>query len=207
MRARKKKNTPERLLKYSYLFLDKENRDDAFFENKKLKIEIGCGKGAFVSQSALLEPDVSFVGIEKVADVIATAAIKTDECGAKNIRLLMADASELCDYFKEHSVDTVYLNFSDPWPPNNRAKRRLTHRSFLEIYKKLLTPDGKIEFKTDNDKLFDFSVEEISSNGFEIIYLTRDLHSENIQNVVTEYEARFSQEGIPIKKLVAVLKK
>ncbi len=206
MRARKKKNTPERLKKYSYLFVDKENVKETMPKGEGLEIEIGCGKGAFITQTALSRKETAFVGIEKVSDVIAIAAVKTEECGAENLRLLMADATSLCDYFEEGSVDVIYLNFSDPWPPKNRAKRRLTHKNFLEIYKKILKPQGRLEFKTDNDALFDFSIPEISENGFEITYLTRDLHSENVPNIMTEYETRFSSEGIPIKKLVAIKK-
>ncbi|MBQ3823742.1 MAG: tRNA (guanosine(46)-N7)-methyltransferase TrmB [Clostridia bacterium] len=203
MRARKKKNTPGRLEKYAELFLE-----DALFIDPSAHnaLEIGCGKGAFLAETAAAHPDCFYIGVEKVPDVIAAAAVKADEKGVKNVRFMMKDAATLGDLIPERSIDVIYLNFSDPWPPNKRRKRRLTYGTFLDIYKKLLKPGGRLEFKTDNDKLFDFTVEELGNNGFETVFLTRDLHSENVENIMTEYEKRFSDEGIPIKKLVAVIK-
>ena len=169
-----------------------------------IHMEIGCGKGKFACDMSKKYPDVNFIAVEKVPDVCCIALEKAmtqkDEREKDNIRFIIGDAKTLADNVPEHSLDCIYLNFSDPWPKKGHAKRRLTHRTFLEIYKKLLKPDGILKFKTDNAGLYDFSLEEFEAIGATIIWQTRDLHSseKNADNVMTEYEKNFSEKGFSI---------
>ena len=149
-------------------------------------------------------PNINFIAVEKVPDVCCIALEKAmqqkDERSTDNIRFIIGDASTLSESVPEHSLDCIYLNFSDPWPKKGHAKRRLTYRSFLNIYAKLLKPDGILKFKTDNAGLFDFSLEEFDAVGATILWQTRDLHAseKNADNVMTEYEKNFSEKGFSI---------
>ena len=169
-----------------------------------IHMEIGCGKGKFACDMSKKYPDVNFIAVEKVPDVCCIALEKAmtqkDEREKDNIRFIIGDAKTLADNVPEHSLDCIYLNFRDPWPKKGHAKRRLTHRTFLEIYKKLLKPDGILKFKTDNAGLYDFSLEEFEAIGATIIWQTRDLHSseKNADNIMTEYEKNFSEKGFSI---------
>lgn len=169
-----------------------------------IHMEIGCGKGKFACDMSKKYPDVNFIAVEKVPDVCCIALEKAmtqkDEREKDNIRFIIGDAKTLAENVPEHSLDCIYLNFSDPWPKKGHAKRRLTHRTFLEIYKKLLKPDGILKFKTDNAGLYDFSLEEFEAIGATIIWQTRDLHSseKNADNIMTEYEKNFSEKGFSI---------
>ena len=177
---------------------------DIFKNDNPIHIEIGCGKGNFACGMAKKLPDVNFLAVEKVADVCCVALEKakasSDERESQNLRFMIGDARTLGDNLPPHSIDVIYLNFSDPWPKAGHAKRRLTHRSFLEMYRSLLKEDGIIKLKTDNVGLFDFSIEEFEALGIDIIWQTRDLHSEpqNADNVMTEYEKNFSEKGFSI---------
>ena len=174
-----------------------------------IHLEIGCGKGNFASGMAAKHADVNFIAMERVADVcciaLEKAKARADERPSDNLRFIIGDAKTLADNFPAHSLDCIYLNFSDPWPKSGHAKRRLTHSSFLSIYKELLTENGILRIKTDNVGLFDFTLEEFCENGWEIIWQTRDLHSqpENADNVMTEYEKNFSDKGMPINSVWA----
>jgi tRNA (guanine-N7-)-methyltransferase len=149
-------------------------------------------------------PDVNFIAVERVSDVCCIALEKAkasaDERESDNLRFLIGDAKILGENIKPHSLDCVYLNFSDPWPKKGHAKRRLTHRTFLELYKNLLKEDGLLRLKTDNVGLFDFSLEEFEAIGATVIWQTRDLHNseKNADNVMTEYEKNFSEKGFSI---------
>ena len=193
MRARKKKNTVPRLERHADLIVDAiEPRDGV-----PLHVEIGCGKGAFAVGMAGLMPDVMVMAVEKAA-----------AAELKNCKFLIADAVMLPDICPAGSVDVLYLNFSDPWPKNRDRKRRLTHINFLETYKKLLKPNGILRIKTDNVGLFDFTLEQLELAGFEMFDLTRDLHNSDIANeVMTEYEKRFSELGFPINAVKARIKR
>ena len=193
MRARKKKNTVPRLERHADLIVDAiEPR-----EGVPLHVEIGCGKGAFAVGMAGLMPDVMVMAVEKAA-----------EAELKNCKFLIADAVMLPDICPAGSVDVLYLNFSDPWPKNRDRKRRLTHINFLETYKKLLKPNGILRIKTDNVGLFDFTLEQLELAGFEMFDLTRDLQNSDIANeVMTEYEKRFSELGFPINAVKARIKR
>jgi len=205
MRMRARNHLEERLASCKNITL--ENYDDAartFVGSSPLHIEIGCGKGGFITQTASLSPDVRYIAIEKVSNVIVLAMEKAAAANLSNLRFMRGNFQFLSESFPDKSVDRIYLNFSDPWPKKGYAKRRLTHGGFLEIYKRLLKDGGEICFKTDNRELFDFSLESFPENGFEVSCVTYDLHNSGFEgNVMTEYETRFSQMGVPICRLVA----
>ncbi len=208
MRVHKKKHGAERLEACGNIVikdLRKEgNTSQALFGNDNpIRIEIGCGKGDFIVGTAAKEPNVNFLAVEKVSDVLVIAAEKVRDSGLSNVRVCCVDAKELSEIFPAHSIDRVYLNFSDPWPKARHEKRRLTYRTFLEIYKQILKEDGAIYFKTDNRGLFDFSLEEFKDFGMRMEKLTFDLHNSEYMegNVMTEYEKRFSSMGVPINRV------
>ena len=204
MRMRKKKNGAERLAACeSFLCKAPECH-----EGESVWLEIGAGKGGFACGMAVKNPEVHYYAMERVADCVVLAAeraaathLATGALG--NLKFIINNADNLPSLFREGSVDRIFLNFSDPWPKKGYAKRRLTHRRYLDMYMKLLAPGGKLRFKTDNVGLFDFSLEEIEALGLGVDILTRDLHSSEWQadNVITEYEAAFSSEGIKINML------
>ncbi len=208
MRMRKKKHGAERIEACAELRI-KEPSDmlDGFekiFNNSlPVHMEIGCGKGNFACGMAKQNPNINFVAVERVADVccIALEKAKADtDRTSDNLRFMIGDARTLSEVLKPHSLDCIYLNFSDPWPKKGHAKRRLTHRSFLEIYRRLLKDGGLIRLKTDNVGLFDFSLEEFEALGMKIVWQTRDLHTseKSEENIMTEYEKNFSEKGFKI---------
>ena len=207
MRMRTRSHLDERIASCSNIRL--ENFGEAaqsFVGSAPLHIEIGCGKGRFITQTALLNPSIRYIAIEKVSNVIVLAMEKAVNANIDNIRFMRGNFQILAESFPDKSVDRIYLNFSDPWPKKGYAKRRLTHGGFLEIYKRLLKDDGEICFKTDNRELFDFSLESFPENGFKLSEITFDLHNSGFEgNIMTEYEERFSQMGYPICRLVAKL--
>ena len=180
----------------------------AFLKGKTLHVEIGTGKGDYLMEMSRMYPEDAWVGIEKEHNVAAIACRKMleDETFSKeNNRLIVADGANLEDWFEEGEIDMIHLNFSDPWPKDRHAKRRLTSDRFLPIYDQILKKDGIIEFKTDNQGLFNYSMESIPEAGWNIDAVTYDLHNSwmNKGNVMTEYEIKFSSEGNPICKLIA----
>ena len=210
MRLRKKKNTPSRLAFYKDFFLDfsEANEGDIidFFEifgnDHPVHIEIGAGKGDFITTLAKQNPAINYIAFEKCADVIAIAATKAE--GIPNLRFANLDAELLDRMFAPGSIQRIYLNFSDPWPKGRHRKKRLTHKSFLKKYETVLTKDGEIHMKTDNVRLFRFTLLETKEYGMEWLLLTFDLHKEHPEgNIMTEYATRFSQMGYPIQKLIA----
>ncbi len=212
MRMRKKKHADERIAACSDIMLNFEGEeellpDDPFLNNKTLHMEIGCGKGGFICELARQNPDISYIAVEKISNVIVTALERAKAEGLENIRFIMSDAAKVCEKLPEHSIGRLYLNFSDPWPKKGYAKRRLTHRGFLEKYKRILSPDGAIFFKTDNRGLFDFSLEEFAEENFRLEALTYDLHNSEyaVGNIMTEYEKNFVGMGIPINRVEAYL--
>ena len=208
MRVHKKKHGAERLEACGNIVIKdlraEGNTSQALFGNDNpIRIEIGCGKGDFIVGTAAKEPDVNFLAVEKVSDVLVIAAEKVRDSGLGNVRVCCVDAKELSEIFPKGSIDRIYLNFSDPWPKARHEKRRLTYRTFLEIYKQILREDGAIYFKTDNRGLFDFSLEEFKEFGMRMEKLTFDLHNSEYMegNVMTEYEKRFSSMGVPINRV------
>lgn len=190
---------------------NKDNWHSVFGNNNPIHIEIGMGKGSFILSLAENNPDINYVGIEKYSSVLLRALQKLDDEAnqqtivRKNIKFIRMDAEDIHNVFGKSEVERIYLNFSDPWPKDRHAKRRLTSRQFLERYHQFLSSTGTIEFKTDNRDLFDFSLIEIKDAGWNLKAFTRDLHNDTVMfegNVMTEYEERFSSMGNPIYKLI-----
>lgn len=178
---------------------------ESFGNDHPLYLEIGTGKGRFITTLAMQNPDINYIGIEKFSSVLIRALEKQNELQLPNLIFIRMEAEHICDVFAEGEIDRIYLNFSDPWPKDRHAKRRLTSTQFFDRYNTILAKDGVVEFKTDNRDLFEFSVEEVASAGWKIDSLTRDLHNSDMNegNVMTEYEIRFSEGGTPINKLIA----
>ncbi len=205
MRMRRKKHREERLSCCGDYIVSNitDYKEDikAIFKNKRkpLHIEIGCGKGAFVCGMAKLYPDVNFLAIEKNPDVLLLAAEKVKAEELKNVRLVLGDASFLNEFDSKSKCDRIYINFCDPWHKYYQRKRRLTYKTFLEMYKKILKRGGEVHFKTDNSKLFEFSLNSFSDFGLRMKNITFDLHNSKMENnVMTEYEKNFSEKGFPI---------
>lgn len=182
--------------------------NDAFKNNNPIHVELGCGKGKFLRETALKNPQVNFFGFEKSVKVAYRCAKCVIENDPDNYFVVYSNGDILTDVFEPKSIERIYLNFSDPWPKPSHYKRRLTHKNFLDVYRKVLKDGGEIHMKTDNDDLFEYSLQELEADNWEIVMCTRDLH--NIPyaegNVMTEYEQRFTEQGKKINKLVARLK-
>lgn len=179
-----------------------------FGNDHPIHIEIGMGKGKFIMQLAEQNPNINYIGIEKYSSVLLRALQKREEIELYNLFFLRFDAEYINDIFAKDEISRVYLNFSDPWPKDRHAKRRLTSKEFLSRYDQCLKKEGEVVFKSDNRVLFDFSVEEAKLAGWELKDVTYDLHhSEYLEgNVMTEYEERFTAMGNPIHKLTAFRK-
>lgn len=178
---------------------------EVFGNSNPIRIEVGMGKGRFLYELAQSNPDINYVGIEKFSSVLLRAIQKQEENPLENLKFIRMEAEEIVEVFGPGEVDRIYLNFSDPWPKDRHAKRRLPSRQFLARYDQFLKPDGVIEFKTDNKDLFDFALIEVKEAGWKIEALTYDLHSDELMNegnVMTEYEERFSSMGNPIFKYI-----
>ena len=184
-------------------FLINREEDLNFPNNNPLHIEIGMGKGNFILNMALNNPDINFIGIEKYSSVASIAIKKIQEYDLPNLKIIISDIMNLEELLK-NKVDVIYLNFSDPWPKKRHEKRRLTSPLFLELYTKLFKSDNIIIQKTDNDDLFNYSLNSFKNNGYTIEKVSYDLHSTSIPNIMTEYEEKFSKVGIKIKYLKAV---
>ncbi len=176
-----------------------------FGNNNPIHIEIGMGKGKFIHTMAKLHPDINYVGIEKYSSVLLRAIQKMEEEELPNLKFLRMDAEDIATVFAPGEVDRIYLNFSDPWPKDRHARRRLPSREFLARYDVILKKEGRIAFKTDNRDLFDFAVEELEPAGWKAEAITYDLHGDEKLmegNVMTEYEEKFSAMGNPICKYI-----
>lgn len=178
---------------------------ELFGNDHSIHIEVGMGKGKFIMTLAEQNPGINYIGIEKYSSVLVRALEKYHTCGGDNIFFLRMDAEDITDVFAENEVERIYLNFSDPWPKDRHAKRRLTSKEYWSRYNRILTPEGRVIFKTDNRELFDFSLEQVEEAGWQLDNVTFDLHhSEYVEgNVMTEYEERFTAKGNPICRLVA----
>jgi tRNA (guanine-N7-)-methyltransferase len=210
MRLRNVPGAREVMVENEYVFTEPEGMCGTWKEvlgnDNPIHIEIGMGKGTFITTLAGMNPDINYVGIEKYSSVLLRAVEKQDELQLPNLRFIRMDAENINEVFGVDEVDRIYLNFSDPWPKDRHAKRRLTSRQFFARYDKMLKKEGRVEFKTDNRVLFDFSVEEVKEAGWNLVECTYDLHNDerlNEGNVMTEYEKKFSDMGNPICKLIA----
>ena len=179
-----------------------------FQNNHPIHIEIGMGKGQFILTLAKQNPEINYIGIERYSSVLLRALEKYDSeefCHLTNIRFICMDAGDIQEVFAPEEIGRIYLNFSDPWPKDRHAKRRLTSPEFMKVYDQVLKKDGTVEFKTDNQGLFEYSLEAIPEAGWKIEEYTKDLHHSPMAdgNVMTEYEMKFSSMGNPICKLIA----
>lgn len=177
--------------------------NELFGNENPLHIEVGTGKGQFVLGMALQNPNINYIGIELFDSVIVCALEKIEAADKpSNLRLLKVDGAKLEEFFEKGDVDRVYLNFSDPWPKARHAKRRLTHEGFLKIYENILVDNGEIHFKTDNRGLFEYSLVSMNEYGMALNYVSLDLHANMPEdNIMTEYEEKFSKLGQPIYRL------
>lgn len=179
---------------------------EIFGNDNPVEIEIGCGKGQFIAEIAKLHPDTNFIAVERTKNVIVAAMEKAKDMGLSNVRFINCPAEYLANYFPQNSISRIYLNFSCPFPKNRYAKHRLTHENYLKMYKKMLKPYAEIHMKTDNSKFFEFTINSMSGFGFTLKNVTFDLHNSGYEdNIVTEYEKRFSDMGYPIYRLESYL--
>ena len=212
MRMRKKKNCVARMERCAQIWIKEPEKckgrwHEIFGNDNPIHIEIGCGKGSFIRGMAQMYPDVNFVAVEKVEDVIVMAMEKAVEAELANVRFTDMDAERIEEFFEYGEAERIYLNFSDPWKKNKQAKRRLTHKNFLDRYKKILEPNKEIWFKTDNKQLFEFSLNSFCAEDFKLSNITLDLHNSGFEgNVMTEYETRFVELGQPIYRLEAMVR-
>lgn len=186
----------------------KENKNQwhkLFGNSNPVHIEIGMGKGRFIIDMARLHPDINYIGIEKYSSVLIRGIQKMEEQELPNLYFIRMDAEEITEVFGQGEVEKIFLNFSDPWPKDRHAKRRLPSREFLSRYNEILSKEGNLEFKTDNKELFTFALGELEPAGWRLDKVTYDLHHDDAMmdgNVMTEYEERFSAKGNPIYKYV-----
>lgn len=222
MRMRRKKHLEERLEACGDIIISMYREDRNFstsvekkdyidteklFGNKNpVYLEVGCGKGKFAAEFAKKNPDKNILAVEKTSNVIVEAAEKAKAERIPNLKFLLGPAEYLPIFIRDKSVDRIYLNFSCPFPKKRYASHRLTHKNFLEIYKKIMTDTAEIHQKTDNTHFFEFSIEQLSQSGFSLKNVTFDLHASEFEgNIMTEYEERFTKEGFKIYRLEAYL--
>ena len=212
MRVRKRKGAEEHLANHpQYVILEPEAAKgkwrELFGNDNPIHIEVGSGKGAFITGMAQQNPDINYIGIDIQLSVLSYSLDKVLASGAENVKLLRVDGSTLTNYFEDGEVDMMYLNFSDPWPKSRHEKRRLTYKTFLDTYKQILPENGEIHFKTDNRGLFEYSLASFSQYGMVINKVWLDLHASDYEgNVMTEYERKFSEKGQVIYRVEAQFK-
>lgn len=212
---RHKKNLEPRMQACSDLYTDLKhgeieeiNVGEIFKRDAPLHIEIGCGKGQFITELAIRNPDINYIAVELVDNVIVSAMENVKSQGITNVYFLVGNAQNLYKALKKDSVSQIYLNFSCPYPKNRYAKHRLTHSNFLNIYRDLLVKDGEIHMKTDNASFFEFSLNSFSECDYKLKNITFDLHNSKFEgNIITEYENRFASQGLPIYRLEAINRK
>ena len=207
MRMRKKKNLGPRMERCGQLWIRepeqyKGNWRSLLTPGCQLRLELGCGKGRFTCESAALEPDVLFVAVERVPDAMVIAMERAVEMGLNNVFFLDEDAARIPELFEPGEVERIYINFCDPWPGQKHAKRRLTSEGFLRLYRQVLRDGGALHFKTDNRDLFEWSLFQFPKAGYELSQVTRNLHGEGVQGVMTDYEEKFHNLGTPINRCV-----
>ena len=210
MRMRKKPNLLPRMERASAVLTAEPEQYrgkwlQAFPGFTGLQLELGCGKGGFTCAAAAAMPETLLVAVEKVPDAMVVAMERAVEAELRNVRFLDIDAARLPELFAPGEVERIYINFCDPWPKKKQFKRRLTAPGFLALYKQVLKPGGEIWFKTDNQPLFDWSVETFEAAGFRLSQVTHDLHAGGSVGIMTDYEKKFYGEGKPICRLVAAL--
>lgn len=200
MRLRRIKNIEEKILQYdNIIMLDpiqyKGKWNKLFKNNNPIYLEIGTGKGKFIMNNAIKNPNINYIGCEISDSVIYKAAKKINDQNINNLFLINIDAFKLGDVFEKNEIKQIFLNFSDPWPKSRHEKRRLTSEAFLNVYKEILVDDGFVEFKTDNRKLFEYSIMKFNELKYDILELSLDLHSDYEDIITTEYEDKFTGLG------------
>lgn len=211
MRTRNNKNADNELNGYEKYIDSKDKLQEKLKDCKSVNVEIGMGKGEYIAKMAHLNPDKVYIGVEICKSVLALAAKKIsryetqNDIKLDNLYIMSFDAIKINEFFIENQIDTIYLNFSDPWPKFKHTKRRLTHENFLKEYIKVIKKDGYIRVKTDNIKLFEFTIVSMNNFGFKYEEVYLDLHKTDVDNVLTEYEQKFCDKG-PIYMLVCKLK-
>lgn len=210
MRMRKKPNLEPRMARCAPVWIQtpealRGNWRSLMPQARQIRIEVGCGKGKFTVETAQAEPDVLLIAMERVPEALVMAMEKAMDASLSNVFFISADVAEIETLFAPDEADLLYINFCDPWPRNKSAKRRLTHRGFLEKYKRVLKPGGEIHFKTDNAPLFAFSLEEFAASGLALKQVTHDLHRDGPVGIMTGYEEKFYALGTPICRLEAVV--
>ena len=210
MRMRKMKNLDKRLEACdAYRITDPETHKGSWRalmpEARELRVEIGCGKGKFTAETAAAEPDVLLIAIERVREAMVVAMEKARAMGLKNVYFIDMDVANIEECFAPGEIDLMYVNFCDPWPRSKNAKRRLTHRGFLQKYRRVIRPGGELHFKTDNAPLFEFSLEEFAACGLETRNVTRSLHENGPVGIMTGYEEKFYALGTPINRCEVVM--
>lgn len=208
MRMRKRHNLSPRMEKCAGVMLtEPENFRGKWLESfggfSDVQLELGCGKGRFTAETAEAMPHTLLIAVEKVPDAMIIAMERVQSRGIGNVRFIDTDAARLKELFADGEVARIYINFCDPWPKSRDAKFRLTAPGFLRLYGDVLPLGGEIWFKTDNTPLFDWSVEQLTAEGWELHQLTHDLHRNGAVGVMTDYEAKFVAEGLKINRLVA----
>ena len=211
MRVRNRKGAGEMLAENAHIVVEnpadfKGRWSERFGNDYPIHIEVGCGKGAFITGMAALHPEINYIAIDMQLSVLSYALDKAIEADLPNVQMMLVDGAALSEYFADGEIDQVYLNFSDPWPKGRHEKRRLNYKSFLATYEKILRPEGEIHFKTDNRGLFEYSLVSLANYGMELKKVWLDLHQDEEfapQNVMTEYEQKFSQKGQVIYRLEA----
>jgi len=166
----------------------------------QLWVEVGCGKGKFTAETAQANPDVLLIAVERCREAMVVAMEKAKSMGLTNVFFIDADVANIEDIFEKEEIQRLFINFPDPWPRKKNAKRRLTHRGFLDKYCRVVMPGGEIHFKTDNASLFEYSLEEFAACGLQVQNLTRNLHENGIVGIMTGYEEKFHALGTPINR-------
>ncbi|WP_100373811.1 tRNA (guanosine(46)-N7)-methyltransferase TrmB [Bacillus sp. FJAT-45037] len=209
MRLRHKPWATEEMEKYPSIVIQdpqqyKNKWNQLFGNDNPIYVEVGTGKGRFLTGMGEQHPDINFIGIEKYDSVIISAMERVRDSEQTNVKFLNEDVDGLLDFFGEGEIDRLFINFTDPWPKNRHAKRRLTHENFLTLYQNVLKKDGEIHFKTDNQALFEYSLHSMSTYGMSLQNVSLDLHRSSFEgNIMTEYEEKFSKKGMRIYRLEA----
>ena len=209
MRMRRKPNLIPRMERCARVLISdpearRGNWRELMPEAETVYLELGCGKGRFTAETAEQNPKALYIAVERVPDAMVIAMERCRDMGLSNVFFIDGDAARLRDYFAPDEVDLIYINFCDPWPGLKHARRRLTHQDFLVLYRGILKNGGQIQFKTDNHDLFEWSLFQFPKAGYALEQTTRDLHAQGAQGVMTDYEEKFYQQGVPINRCVAV---
>ncbi|MFC4651532.1 tRNA (guanosine(46)-N7)-methyltransferase TrmB [Lactococcus nasutitermitis] len=211
MRVKYRKGAPEHLQENTHIVVEnpvdfKGRWAERFGNNHPIHIEVGCGKGGFITGMAAQHPEINYIAIDMQLSVLSYALDKALEANLPNVQMMLVDGAALTEYFEDGEVAQIYLNFSDPWPKNRHEKRRLTYKSFLATYERILPSGGEVHFKTDNRGLFEYSLVSLTNYGMTLKQVWLDLHADeefSQVNVMTEYEEKFSSKGQVIYRLEA----